>query len=65
MESKTYSGPSAEWLWETAEIEATCRSVSVGGLATDLGMIDKTVWSDEPVSIEALAGDSKAVSNAR
>ena len=41
MELRAYSGPSTEWLWETDEIEAACRSVSVGGLAADLGMIDR------------------------
>lgn len=33
------AGPSAKWLREKAKIEDSCRSVSVGGMAADLGMI--------------------------
>lgn len=29
-----------EWLLEMAKVEASCRSVAVGGLAADLGMIE-------------------------
>lgn len=33
------TGPSQEWLREMAEFEDSCRSVSVGGMAADLGML--------------------------
>lgn len=31
---------SLEWLWRVAELEASCGSVSVGGLAQELGLLD-------------------------
>ena len=33
------TGPRPEWLLEMADIEDSCRSVSVGGMAADLGML--------------------------
>jgi hypothetical protein len=43
-------GPSREWLEKAAEAEDQCRSVSVGGLAADLGLIDAAGarWADDP-----------------
>ncbi len=32
-------GPSMQWLTQTADAEDNCRSISVGGLAFDLGML--------------------------
>jgi transcriptional regulator with XRE-family HTH domain len=34
-----YNRPSADWLLNAAEFEDKCRSVSAGGMASDLGMI--------------------------
>lgn len=33
------NGPPREWLLKAAEIEDSCRSLSAGGLASDLGML--------------------------
>jgi transcriptional regulator with XRE-family HTH domain len=38
-EHKTHLGPSKEWLLEMAELEDASSSVSVGGLAFDLGLL--------------------------
>ena len=40
--TNNYNGPSPEWLHHAAEIEDTCRSVSVGGMASDLVLIAAT-----------------------
>ena len=42
MQNK-YNGPSMDWLLHAAELEDTCRSVSAGGMASDLGMIPSSV----------------------
>ena len=38
-------GPPRDWLLRAADIEDTCRSVSAGGLASDLGMISPGISS--------------------
>ena len=38
-------GPPRDWLLKAADIEDSCRSVSAGGLASDLGMISSGVSS--------------------
>ena len=43
------SGPSREWLLKAAEVEDTCRSLSVGGLAADLGMLPSAPSDVQPV----------------
>ena len=35
------NGPALAWLLRTAEAEDACRSISVGGLAADLGMLSR------------------------
>lgn len=40
--------PSREWLQRMADAEDRCESVSVGGLATDFGMIEAGVSSEAP-----------------
>ena len=42
------NGPSLAWLERAAEAEDACRSISVGGLAADLGMLSP----DEPKAFE-------------
>lgn len=41
MDMNQFPGPSEEWLKRMDEIESTCLSVAVGGLASRLGMIDR------------------------
>lgn len=41
-------GPSRDWLLKAADIEDACRSVSVGGLAADLGMLSSGAASIKP-----------------
>lgn len=41
------SGPNRAWLTRMAEIEDSTESVSVGGMASDLGLVDATV-SEHP-----------------
>lgn len=41
-------GPPRDWLRKAAEIEASCRSISVGGLASDLGMLSSGASSVKP-----------------
>ena len=45
------NGPPREWLLQAAEIEDSCRSLSTGGLASDLGML-----SSSPSSIQLVFG---------
>ena len=42
-------GPSRDWLLKAAEVEDTCRSLSVGGLAADLGMLPSAPSDVQPV----------------
>ena len=42
-------GPPRDWLRIAAEIEASCRSISVGGLASDLGMLSAGKSNVQPV----------------
>ncbi len=39
MTKITHGGPSEEWLQQASEIEDSCRSLSVGGMAVDLNML--------------------------
>ncbi len=38
--AEKYDGPSPEWLRWAGELEDRCRSVAVGGLAADLGVLE-------------------------
>lgn len=40
--------PSCDWLLRAADIEDSCRSVSVGGLAADLGLLTSAVSNLKP-----------------
>jgi hypothetical protein len=42
-------GPPRDWLRKAAEIEASCCSTSVGGLASDLGLLSSGASSVKPV----------------
>ena len=42
-------GPPRDWLLRAAELEDSCRSLSVGGLASDLGMLSTTSSLLQPV----------------
>jgi transcriptional regulator with XRE-family HTH domain len=46
---KEDSGPPREWLERAAEIEDRCRSLSVGGLAFDLGLLRSVTPDVQPV----------------
>jgi hypothetical protein len=55
MDMNQYTGPSEEWMKRMDEIEATCLSVAVAGLAAELGMVDRELVRK---SREAMARDS-------
>ena len=42
-------GPLRDWLLYAADIEDSCRSISVGGLASDLGMLASGSSNVQPV----------------
>ena len=44
-----------EWMQHAAEIESTCLSVAVGGLASKLGMIDRDQVLRYRAAVEASA----------
>ena len=46
---RNQGGPPRDWLLQAAEIEDSCRSLSVGGLANDLGMPSLGLSSVQPV----------------
>ena len=46
---KKEPGPPREWLKRAGEIEDHCRSLSVGGLASDLGMLRAVTSDVQPV----------------
>ena len=74
MTTKTkHDGPSREWLRRMAEAEERCGSVTVGGLAADMGLVDGSSSVELPrvfsrlvefarrsrgLSVEALAQDA-------
>lgn len=65
MDTKKYSGPSRQWLEETAEIEATCQSFAAAGLAADLGMIDREEVRRYRAFAEARAAETQAPATER
>jgi HTH-type transcriptional regulator, competence development regulator len=46
---KKTAGPPREWLERAGDIEDDCRSLSVGGLASDFGMLRSAISSVQPV----------------
>ena len=55
MDMNQFPGPSEEWLKRMDEIESTCLSVAVGGLASRLGMIDRDQVLRYRAAVEASA----------
>ncbi len=50
------TGPGRQWLERMADLEDSCRSVSVGGMAADLGLLAQTQQANQELEAKLLEG---------